>query len=86
MAKFSVAPLALVCLTLADVLALRARRLPVAVVLYAAGFVALFAVLQGGLASFGPFLRDTLDVTAGYAEGMSSVWPTEEIAYFLSPR
>ena len=83
LAKFSVAPLALVCLALADVLALRARRLPVAVAVYAVSVVALFAVLQGGLASFGPFLAYTLDVTAGYAEGMSSVWPAEEIAYFL---
>jgi hypothetical protein len=83
LAKFSVAPLALVCLALVDLLTLRARRLPVAIGVYVTGVVALFAVLQGGLASFGPFLASTLDVTAGYAEGMSSVWPTEEIAYFL---
>jgi hypothetical protein len=84
LAKFTVAPLALLCFVFADVLDLSVRRLPLALVSYAIALVLLFSILEGGPAWFIPYVRQSLDISVGYTEAMSLSGAWSEVVVFVA--
>lgn len=77
LAKFSVFPMAAVGFLIVDYLSLRNRRFPIALIVYGLSAAALFFVTSPN-GAFVDFLRNSLDLSAGYSEAMSLSGSTRE--------
>ena len=83
LARFTTAPIAVLCFLLIDVLDLRARRIPLAVLSYAAALVVLYGILEGQLSAFLPYLRFSIETSAGYSQAMSLIGSGAELIRYL---
>ena len=82
LAKFSVAPLAIIAFLLTDALRIYWRRPPIHLLGYAVALFALFSVVERP-PSFIPYLVNSLSVAAGYTDAMSLAGPEGEPIGFL---
>ena len=82
LAKFTVLPLALVAFVIADALRLYWRRVPVHVLSYLVVLFAMFCAVDRP-SSFIPFILNSVSVTEGYSDAMSSLGPVAELIGFL---
>jgi hypothetical protein len=83
LAKFSVLPVAIVCFLAADIGALRERFAPFATASYVIALVGIYALLEGDIRAFIPYLRYSFETSIGYNEAMSLRWIVEELQVYL---
>jgi hypothetical protein len=83
LAKFSVFPMAMVGFLVVDYLSLRNRRFPITLIVYALSTAALFFVTSPN-GAFVDFLRNSLDVSAGYSEAMSLSGSIREVGLIFT--
>lgn len=84
LAKFSVLPIALVCVLVLDVNAVSARRIPIHTLTLAIGLVVLFSLTGQSVSDFPSFMKGSFDVVSGYSSAMSlPMKPTELIMWLL---
>ncbi len=84
LAKFSVFPLAILCLIAADVSDLKRKRLPLHLAAMGLAFCIAFIGSGQDRSQIVPFILSSLQVSSGYSSAMSIPGPLVEVAAYLT--